>query len=218
MINNIWLCISSGVVKQLESLIWKHLPKAFWPPALPWNLPTTCPGNLFGIFPKPLPNPIRTLASAKCVQFGKSLYVEKRLQPRCCKWPPSLPFRFFLGLLASRRCSGVLCSHRCECCLLAFLTECVSHVNSSTRCKLWRLLIAHRPLRNYQKNFGWMKHLARPRQPHVSLVLLAKQLHPVQDLSGCWFENKPLAPFHLHFIHPLSLPKSVCFVSCHFTR
>ena len=120
----------------------------------PGTFPQPAQGTFFGSFPKPLPNPIRTLASAKCVQFGKSLYVEKRLQPQCCKWPPSLPFRFFLGLLASRRCSGVLCSHRCECCLLAFLIECVSHVNSSTRCKLWRLLIAHRPLRNYQKNFG----------------------------------------------------------------
>lgn len=64
MINNIWLCISSGVVKQLESLIWKHLPKAFWPPALPWNLPTTCPGNLFWNLPETSPEPYQN--SGKC--------------------------------------------------------------------------------------------------------------------------------------------------------
>lgn len=61
----VWLitydyCISSGVVKQLESLIWKHLPKAFWPPALPWNLPTTCFWNLPETSPEPYQN------SGKC--------------------------------------------------------------------------------------------------------------------------------------------------------
>ena len=192
MINNIWLCISSGVVKQLESLIWKHLPKAFWPPALPWNLPTTCPGNLFWKLPETSPEPYQNSGKCEVCPIWKVSICWKTAAATmlqvATKPPPSASFLVFLlpdDAVAS--CALIAVSavylHSWQ---NAFPMSIPQRGANYGDC--W-LLTGHWEI--IKKTLDEWSVFARPRQPHVSLVLLAKQLHPVQDLSGCWFENKP---------------------------